>query len=392
MSNNEKPLRVCWLYEKSHLKQPFIKQALETMAAAGHKVTLINMLNTTLKGESYDHVSLQKTAKGAFERMLLRQYGAYKPGLLMPLVMAWHANRIKPDVVMASIPLGLVAAWLIKKKLGSRLVYYPMELYGEQKSSSSSLLRKLERRIIRDVDALVTQNESRGKVYVEERNLASRPYVVHNYKKIAAKRPAKGALRELLGIDPDTRIVLYEGMITPGRWIERVIRSVAHLPENVSLVLLGKQDKRDGWWEEVIEPALDAGGARGRVHFVPWVKPHKLPKFVVDADAGVIIYDDSIRNHLYCEPGKLSDYVLAGVPVVAPPYETIAPVVERLGVGAVFKSGSPEDIAQAVKNVLDTPRKDIEIRLEEACKDLAWATQEASLLMAVDGTRNNFPT
>jgi glycosyltransferase involved in cell wall biosynthesis len=377
--------RIIWLYEKSHLKQPFIKQALNTLCKAGHDVTLINMLNSTLTDQLYRHVSLPRTAKGLFENLLLREYGAYKFGLLMPLFMLWHCLRLRPVIVMACMPVGLMTGWILKKLAGCRLVYYPMEIYGEQKGDSSGVLRWIEHCLVRSVDALVTQNESRGEVYSREYGLPMPPTVVHNYKEKTETAVKGGLLRSNLDVPESTRIVLYEGMITPGRWLDRLVEAVPLLPEDVVLVLLGKQDNRNGWLDRELLSRAETPGAKGRVFFVPWVKPEKLLRYVADADVGVIIYDDSVRNHLYCEPGKLSDYVLSGLPVVTPSFETIAPVVRRLGVGEVFESGSALHIAAAIARVLAAPADHYGPSLAKASEELVWATQEPKLLQAVLG-------
>jgi glycosyltransferase involved in cell wall biosynthesis len=115
------------------------------------------------------------------------------------------------------------------------------------------------------------------------------------------------------------------------------------------------------------------------------VAHESLLSYVADADVGIIIYDDSVLNNYLCEPGKLSDYVLAGVPVVAPRFPTIAPIVERFGIGACFENGSPQAIAAAISQVLSRPREFWRPGLDAARKKLIWSTQAPAFIAAVTG-------
>jgi glycosyltransferase involved in cell wall biosynthesis len=108
---------------------------------------------------------------------------------------------------------------------------------------------------------------------------------------------------------------------------------------------------------------------------------------VTDADVGVIIYDDSVRNNVFCEPGKLSDYISVGVPVVAPNFPTIGPVVQGRGLGLCFDGHSPEAIAATIAQVLAKPKSRWAPALRRACSELTWETQAPNLLAAVDGGR-----
>ena len=118
--------------------------------------------------------------------------------------------------------------------------------------------------------------------------------------------------------------------------------------------------------------------------------PHDdLPDWVADADAGVVIYDDAVRNNLYCEPGKLTDYLSVGVPVIAPDFPTVGPLVRALGIGVTFEGGRPEAIAEATRRCLAQPKESWGPALDAACAKLNWESQVPSLLAAVTGA---FPT
>ena len=288
---------------------------------------------------------------------------------------------LKADVMIASRPEAAFWACLVAKTRGMRLVYFPFELYGEQIVKPSWFLLWFERVMLRFfVDAVITQNDCRADILERERGSRVTPLIVHNYKPIHAEHRQGGKLREKHGLKPGTRVVLYEGMIVDGRWLEFVAQSVTHMPEDVTLVMMGQEKMK---WRTVHAKQIKAPLKSGRLIIAPPVPHDELPDYVADADVGVIIYDDSVRNNVFCEPGKLSDYIAVGVPVVAPNFPTIGPVVREFDIGRCFDGHSPEAIAATIMSVLDRPKREWSAALERACSELTWETQAPNLLAAV---------
>ena len=170
--------------------------------------------------------------------------------------------QLDGDVMIASRPEAAVWAYLAAKARGMRFVYFPFELYGEQIVKPTPVVAWLERLILRHgVDAVITQNDCRAAVLRDERGSRTIPLIVHNYKSIRAEHRAGGKLRAKHGIGPDTRIVLYEGVVVDGRWLEHVAQSVLHLPQDVVLVMMGQEKLK---WRTVFADQIRAPLATGR--------------------------------------------------------------------------------------------------------------------------------
>ena len=73
------------------------------------------------------------------------------------------------------------------------------------------------------------------------------------------------------------------------------------------------------------------------------------------------------------------------MPVIAPRFPTIEPVVRQYNVGVMFDDPSPESIARAVTKVLTTPKSIWRDSLEAAREDLIWETQYPVLEQAILG-------
>jgi glycosyltransferase involved in cell wall biosynthesis len=373
------PRRVVWLYYGDHLRHPFIRLAADSLQAAGVSLCMVDRAPASGR-TAYEHLNRPMQRSG---RAAGKADGAATVGWMLQ-----HALRAKPQCIIATLPHAALAGWAAAVFLNARLVYYPFELFGEQSGAVSAPLRRLERLILRHgIDGLITQNEARGRVYRQERGARVAPVIVHNYKPRRAARPT-GKLRRLLGLGDDVRIVLYQGQLVHGRWLDSLLQAAPELPSDARLVLMGEAFP---WWEEHGAPMLLDPAIGDKVRVAPWVPHDELMDYVADADAGVIIYDDRVRNNYLCEPGKLSDYVSAGVPVVAPAFPTIEPVIRQYGIGQCFADGSPERIAGAIAVVLARPRDTWQPALQRAASDLVWETQLPAFLSAVAGSAQPEP-
>ncbi len=440
--------RVIWAYDREHLLHPFIVMGLNTLADAGYEVTSVSAdkagegagyrsfddfsfetrqrnfrrLVFDVRGRleqtaiRYEHAR-QKAQKqldrgasrlsrreraalrllawrlkrgndaimlwrealkafGAWRRLSIDTWLVYARGFLRLI-------RLDADVMIASRPEAAAWACLAARLRGMRFVYFPFELYGEQIVRPNPVVAAVERFMLRHcVDAVLTQNDCRARVLQQERGSRVTPLIVHNYKPIHVERREGGRLRARHAIAGDRRIVLYEGVIVDGRWLEYVAQAVLHLPEDVVMVMMGQEKLK---WRTVHAAEIKAALATGRLILAPPVPHDELLDYVADADVGVIIYDDSVRNNVFCEPGKLSDYISVGVPVAAPNFPTIGPVVRGYDIGLCFDGHSPEAIAATLEAVLERPKAQWRPALDRACRDLTWETQAPNLLAAVTG-------
>jgi len=397
------PKKVVWLYEDDHLKQPFICLAKESLTDRGYAVTILDSASKASSRELQRAAVQGRTipaSNGAAGgklavRLFWRVWMWFSNGWLRSVPGARWAEKLffhfgmaakavseRPGVILATGIQGAAMGWLASGISRSRLVYYPLELYGEQHNQLRWWWKPFERVFIKHgIDALVTQNEERAKIYVREKGARLTPTIVHNYKRWQHVAPT-GRLRQRLALPENIRIVLYEGMLGQGRWLKNLVLSAEHLPDDVRLVFMGRASE---WWTSNVHPLLAMREIAQKVLVAPWVQHADLLGFVADADVGVIIYDDSVRNNYFCEPGKLSDYVIAGLPVVVPAFPTIAPVVRRYRIGAVFDNPAPERIAEAINEVLATPKSNWRKAIEAARKDLVWETQYPAFEKAVFG-------
>jgi glycosyltransferase involved in cell wall biosynthesis len=363
------PVRIAWCFDDEHIHIPNIVAAARSFSRHGCMVTLIDV-SPAPSSDLYVHKIVRWPYRFASSFFIFA-------GILC------KALSVRPQMVIGTRPRAAAAAWLAAVLLRGKFVYYPFELYSEQVVPVSRFWCKVELFLLRFcIDALVTQNQERAQ-FLKQLGARKEPVVIYNYKPARSIAPGCGKLRRILDIGSEKRIVLYEGYLKEGRRLEALVDAARLFPDDAIMVFLGWKFP---WWKEVIEPTIAEDlELAARIKVVEWIPQEDLIESMSDADVGVIIYDEAFLNNRFCAPGKLSDYVIAGLPIVAPASCPAARMIVEHEIGRLFEIAAPQEIAAAVKETLNRPQKEWRERLEAARRHLVWETQEPHLMqMAAD--------
>jgi glycosyltransferase involved in cell wall biosynthesis len=227
------------------------------------------------------------------------------------------------------------------------VVYRAHELWSETHAQVrfARLWRWLDRLLVPRCDEVVTPEENRSRIYRDELGAKRPPLTVRNCPPF--KAPVAGTLlRDELsrrGI-PFRTIVLYQGLVESGRCIEEIAEATRHFAEGVYLVILG------GGFGKWADPGaalagLDRVVALGRVPYA------ELPAYTASADLGILLYRNDCRNNYYCAPNKVFEYMMMGLPVIAPSFPGMLQLVEGNEVGLCVDPSSPRLIAETVNRL-----------------------------------------
>ena len=232
-------------------------------------------------------------------------------------------------------------------------------------------------------DAVISQNEHRAQFYVRNRCCRVKPFVSHNYKSRPESSVRAIDFFEMHGISSEKKVILYQGMLSEGRWLDRLVASAKYFRDDAILVLMGK--KEQPWWSDNIEPLLHDPEVSDRIVILESVPHEMVFPYARASSVGVVIYDDSVLNNIYCEPGKLGDFVHAGVPVIAPAFPSIKSVVEENKLGITFSDYSSRGIATAVNELLSYPTDHFTAPLATAAEYMTWEAQWPMLSKQIMG-------
>lgn len=362
------------------------KEAL-SLVRNGYKVTVVTMPRAREHLEGLEPVRVNETL--LVSRRLARQtrglalkYGEF-------VVRATAKAIAQPASVYHAHDLpALLPAYVAAKIKGARLVYDAHELWTEQGTAYSDRnhWRRLERWLIKQVDAIITVNQSRAQIIREEYGAPVLPVVVQNcppfQNPLDDKTTQLKNFVEQEGITEARRFVLYQGSIQPGRNLSQLVSSGEYLAPGTVIVLLGfgNSEFLASLRRQVADLQLEK-----KVLFHPPVPNTAILDYTRSADAGIVFYEDTSRNNRFCAPNKLYEYMMTSVPVVASDLPGIREVMDTWEVGLMVNSSDPKAIAKALNQAAqDTDmRKRWNTRsLEAAQQSFNWEVQERALLSA----------
>ncbi|MEP9397134.1 glycosyltransferase family 4 protein [Mesorhizobium sp. KR2-14] len=272
----------------------------------------------------------------------------------------------------------LAVAVEVKRRLGCPLVYDAHELYHAQSQLPPAVQTSYKRReaaLIHKVDAAITVNEFIAGIMARDYGCAA-PHVIPN----AAPRleAAPEDIRPLAGLAPGTRIVLYQGWLSPERGVDVLVRAATHFPRGTSLVVVGYGAHE----ADLRRISAGQGTDDGRVVFLGRIEPQQLQSLTGSADLGVIPYWGIDLNNTYCSPNKLFEFAAAGLPFISNDLPFLRSITERHAFGVLVDLLSPQTAASAILAILDDPQRLAALRetAKEASNHLLWSNEAEKLL------------
>ncbi len=238
------------------------------------------------------------------------------------------------DILHAHDLIALEAGVRIKQRHGGKLIWDAHEIY-EDVPEPDPALSALARRTIREatphIDGILTVTEGLAAHYREVHSALPPAEVVMNAAPLATTIVDDGRLRDALGIDPEKRILLYQGGMTVQRGLTILMDAIELLPETWLLAMIGDGPLRPELEARATAQADRTGSQRTRL--LPAVANAELASWTAGATLGVMPYENTSKNTLNCGPNKLWEFPAAGVPFIAPRLLEVEKIVDRYGTG-----------------------------------------------------------
>jgi glycosyltransferase involved in cell wall biosynthesis len=249
-------------------------------------------------------------------------------------------ESIRPDLIVCHDLFGLIVGVRLKKLWGMPLLYDSHEYWPQanliHEAWEESLLTRLERRLIRQADQVVTVSPPLAahieNVYGVD-GVLSVPNAVPR-----GDRPRAGTS------DGPVRFLL-QGQLAAGRGLELLLDAWSRLDSPGVLQLRYVPNE----YATGIERRYAALFESGRVARLRPVDESELVEAAAEADVGVVPYVGPNLNHLYASPNKVSQYMQAGLALlVSSEMEYVASLLDRFGCGITYDPRRPETLRAAV--------------------------------------------
>ena len=149
-------------------------------------------------------------------------------------------------------------------------------------------------------------------------------------------------------MDPEQKVLMYQGLFAPGRGIEVLLETFCLLPEELILALVGYGPSEPSLRRRVKELGLGS-----RVQFIGKVPKESLLSYMQCADLGVIPIQKRCLSYYYTLPNKIFECMVAGVPFAASDFPDMRQLAVDEDMGVVFDPKNTADIAKSIRSLLD---------------------------------------
>ncbi|MBC6316903.1 glycosyltransferase [Listeria grandensis] len=296
-------------------------------------------------------------------------------GLLI-VEMACVARSRKPDFYHAhdlnTLPQAHIAAKCRLKK--KPLIYDSHEVQTSREGYHGAIHGFIEAVYIKTVDFMIVENDTRAKY--NEKIYGFLPGILHNYPELDVAPTKVISLHKKLNLPKDERILLYQGVINPGRGLERLVAAVPFFKKG-TLVFIG-----NGRQKTELEALVAKNGLDHKVKFVPQVPLADLKSYTEQAYLGFQVLNNTCFNHYSASSNKLFEYIAAAVPVIACDFPEIKKVVQGDKVGICVDSHDPVSIADGVNAIIENPHHYAELKTNIAAirEKYIWDNEQHRLL------------
>ncbi|MEA3286947.1 MAG: glycosyltransferase family 4 protein [Candidatus Marinimicrobia bacterium] len=256
--------------------------------------------------------------------------------------------RVSSQAVHAHDLNTLFIGWVVKKIRRIPLVYDSHELYIDRITNPLAfrLWKTIESFAIKQVDRAYAENVSRAQV-LEQRYNVTGILPLRNCQHLNLT-PKNDYLRKKLNIKLNQKIILYQGLVTRLRGVDKLIEMMRFLPrESYCLVIIGPGKFVDQAKVIIKQDKLH------NIHVIGNVALEELPRYTASADLGISLIQNVNKNHYYALSNKIFEYLSAGLPIVFSNFPEMKRVIEEEQVGYVVDETNPEQAATAVRKILE---------------------------------------
>ncbi|KCV61308.1 glycosyltransferase, group 1 family protein [Bordetella bronchiseptica 99-R-0433] len=244
----------------------------------------------------------------------------------------------------------LIPALILKRLHGTPVLYdahefWPTSLGPDTAPWEIEIWQSLERSLLSEVDRSISVSPQLA-AHMSE--LYAHPFATApNCEPLAALQPASNRP----GGNAQC-VFLFQGVFMPGRGLELLIRAWQRTDERAILELRGP----DRPYKRELQQLAERIGLMGKRIFFPDAVPEsELVAAAARADVGLIPYEPTTLNSRYCSPNKLSQYMAAGLPILANKLDFVGLHLERAACGVQVDFSQEDLLVAAIDRYVGEP-------------------------------------
>jgi len=275
---------------------------------------------------------------------------------------------------LAVLPLSVLLKLFNRKAI---LVYDAHELETERngwRNTTKRIAKVVERLLIKFVDELIVVSPEIENWYKTKYNLKNVTTVLNTppYKNINKQ----DIFRDKFNIKDDSLIFLYQGLLTPGRGIELILKTFSDLFKEFGnkyvVVFLGNG--------HLSEDILKYKEKNKNIFHHQAVTQDVLLNYTSSADIAFSLIENTCLSYYYCLPNKLFEYTMAGVPVIVTNLFEMEKLVTKHKIGYVIDKFDGNSLSKLITQTSKIEINQFKSNLNIFKEKYNWNNEEKKLI------------
>ena len=307
------------------------------LTSLGHQVHVITTGYKKSTAEYFEEHHIQTTVVPTFTRGgvlgKIAGYIKYRSAVLKQL------NKLEFDGLWIEGGNTILA-------LGKSICKYPYILQISELYEKSPRMFRAIKNVIDRAKAIVMPEYNRTVLYQIWFSLEKRPWVLPN---IPAFIPSKEVIKSVekkysdkLELLNGKNVILYQGHIGAGRDLTNFAKAINELGQNFLLLLVGKDHNTVAGLRRYCDNILH----------IPFIPAPDYLVFTMHSDVGILSYDPTSINNVYCAPNKLFEYASFGLPMLGNDIPGLKYMLEFYNAGVIVDETSVESIKKAILEII----------------------------------------
>jgi glycosyltransferase involved in cell wall biosynthesis len=326
-------------------------------------------LSTDGKPRHFEGIEVISIKQDTYSRGTLRFLKSYLK--LFPKALGIRAKFYCADDVHA-LPL----AGFMANRFRVPLFYNSRELYFaigglSKKKFKQEVWSSLENHYIKKAKVFTTGDLD--SVILQERYQIPLPTTIYNFPHFQVIKRTK-RLHQELRLSEEAKILLYQGVITEGRGLWKMLEALAVLPERFVMVFIG-----EGILLSKLRQEINRRHLQHRAFTIGSVAHQDLLNYTGSAYIGLALIEPISKSYELALPNKLFEYTLCEIPSLVSALPAMQKVINDYGIGIATLIDHPEQIAEAIL-IIEGHYEPYQLACQKAKLVLNWEEQETKLL------------
>lgn len=357
MSKSKSEISIAFLGNAFHDTRVY--NLSNSLIGEGNKVSVFSIITGSipdLNSNSIEFVKIEKKNPALFYLKLW--FRLYKKLL-----------KTNSDIFIAEDVYTLPAVFLAAKQKGRKVYYNSREIFAHlagirNKKWLQFIWANIEKLFIASVDVVMVTGEMDAEYMNRYFNL-KQVEVIRNLP-LLKQVENKINLRARFGISDQETILIYQGVILEGRGLEPVFKALQNV-NGFSLVILG-----DGPFRNHFENMASNLKIDNKVFFAGMIDQNELINYTAAGDIGIALIENISISYYYALPGKLFEYIIAGLPVLCSPLPQMKNIIENYKIGECIDPGNINAITAALNSLKEEGKAKYNKYLKAAADELNW--------------------